>query len=695
MSTEKTQEIVARTLASFLAELDDVIGTSVDDQSQLEARAAAVENLQKVVGRQLSEYSVKLNRRRNSLLPIYRLPVELLIDIFLRVIDLIDWDMEQNRNIASVCKAWYDIIIQSPQFWHRINVSHDIDTIKRIMRRNADGPFSIQFDKDSIGEAKHEEVLTLLAPQSHRWQSIMFQGRLTDTIFKLISSPAPELTELFVYQWSGESQRKFELPEGKLIRRMDVGLVSLPWSSPRLSTLRSIQIRNLNKDLPTLSELSTILSSSPQLTWLRLSEWTETASPQDDTAPQYPIRLPNLETLVLQSIQPRYVNHLLSHVHSTSCTCLQIDDAPSKHLQTFDAPLVHLMTSSISTANSLNLDLDETKLKLAINSTPEAHVLDKWIYWANRKPGIEVTIQLKNLTEMRVLTEIVAGMDLAKGKGDDVERSISLTIAGRGSDPPPETTGETPMDPEAQTPFPCEALGYLPLIKEIRCSNHFNATPMLRYLGRPQTNFDDTVKWPCPKLSKLEVNPWESSADTMFEELKAFGEARVGASRAGDPPPATSEVTAAESDQNPESGTVENGGISTTSPAGADATATVASNDSSSGSGSSSDDTISGEPAAAASAVASAVPKQADTEASAAQPDDTSGADDTSSKVAAASVAETVIDEVQQLEDAIKKAREEEERRNRPAKMERLGVPSEVVERLKEVDLLKDIVSEL
>ncbi|KIO23490.1 hypothetical protein M407DRAFT_109274 [Tulasnella calospora MUT 4182] len=298
------------------------------------------------------------------------------------------------------------------------------------------------------------------------------------------------------------------------------------------------------------------------------------------------------------------------------------------------------------TANSLNLDLDETKLKLAINSTPEAHVLDKWIYWANRKPGIEVTIQLKNLTEMRVLTEIIAGMDLAKGKGDDVERSISLTIAGRGSDPPPETTGETPMDPEAQTPFPCEALGYLPLIKEIRCSNHFNATPMLRYLGRPQTNFDDTAKWPCPKLSKLEVNPWESSADTMFEELKAFGEARVGASRAGDPPPATSDVTAAESDRNPESGTVENGGISTTSPAGADATATVASNDSSSGSGSSSDDTISGEPAAAASAVASAVPKQADTEASAAQPDDTSGADDTSSKVAAASVAETVIDEV-------------------------------------------------
>lgn len=67
----------------------------MDDQSQLEARAAAVENLQKVVGRQLSEYSVKLNRRRNSLLPIYRLPVELLIDIFLRVIDLIDWDMEQ------------------------------------------------------------------------------------------------------------------------------------------------------------------------------------------------------------------------------------------------------------------------------------------------------------------------------------------------------------------------------------------------------------------------------------------------------------------------------------------------------------------------------------------------------------------------------------------------------------------------
>ncbi|KAG8922827.1 hypothetical protein FRC01_013565 [Tulasnella sp. 417] len=690
MSTEKTQEIVARTLASFLAELDDVIGTSVDDQGQLEARAAAVENLQKVVGRQLSEYSVKLNRRRNSLLPIYRLPVELLIDIFLRVIDLIDWDMEQNRNIASVCKAWYDIIIQSPQFWHRINVSHDIETIKRIMRRNADGPFSIQFDKDSIGESKHEEVLTLLAPQSHRWQSIMFQGRLTDTIFKLISSPAPELTELFVYQWSGESQRKFELPEGKLIRRMDVGLVSLPWSSPRLSTLRSIQIRNLNKDLPTLSELSTILSSSPELTWLRLSEWTETTPLQDDTPPKYLIRLPKLETLVLQSIQPRYVNHLLSHVHSTSCTCLQIDDVPSKHLQTFDAPLVHLMASSISSANSLHLDLDEAKLKLAISSTPEAHVLDKWIYWANRKPGIEVTIQLKNLTEMRVLAEAIAGMDLAKGKGEDAERSISLTIAGRGSDPPPETTGETPADPEAQTPFPCEALGYLPLIKEIRCSNHFNATPLLRYLGRPQTNFDDTVKWPCPKLSKLEVNPWESSADTMFEELKAFGEARVGASRAGDPPPAE-EVNAVEPGQSSESGTIGDGGPSTGSPAGADAT--VASTDSSSGSGSSSTGPTSSEPAPAA--VASALPGPTETTASTGHSDDTPSPDDALSKVPAVSPSETVIDEVQQLEDAIKKAREEEERRNRPAKMERLGVPSEVVERLKEVDLLKDIVSEL
>ncbi|KAG9045012.1 hypothetical protein FS837_007175 [Tulasnella sp. UAMH 9824] len=691
MSTEKTQEIVARTLASFLAELDDVIGTSVDDQSQLEARAAAVENLQKVVGRQLSEYSVKLNRRRNSLLPIYRLPVELLIDIFLRVIDLIDWDMEQNRNIASVCKAWYDIIIQSPQFWHRINVSHDIDTIKRIMRRNADGPFSIQFDKDSIGETKHEEVLILLAPQSNRWQSIMFQGRLTDTIFKLISSPAPDLTEIFVYQWSGEPQRKFELPQGKLIRRMDVGLVSLPWSSPRLATLRSIQIRNLNKDLPTLSELSTILSSSPDLTWLRLSEWTETAAPQDEAPPRYPIRLPRLETMVIQSIPSRFVGHLLSHVHSTSCTCLQIDDVHSRHLQSYGAPLIDLVTSSVSTANSLHLDLDETKLKLAISSTPEAHVLDKWIYWANRKPGIEVTIQLKNLAEMRVLAELISGMDLAKGKGDDVERSISLTIAGRGSDPPPETTGEAPADPEAQTPFPCDALAYLPLIKEIRCSNHFNATPLLRYLGRPQTNFDDTVKWPCPKLSKLEVNPWDSSGDTMFEELKAFGEARVSASRAGDPPPPANEVNATDSGQNSESATIENGGPSTTSPAGGDAAA--ASTDSSSGSGSSADDTTSGEPAA--TAVASAIPENTGTSASAAQPDGNPGADDTPAKVSAGSVAETVIDEVQQLEDAIKKAREEEERRNRPAKMERLGVPSEVVERLKEIDLLKDIVSEV
>lgn len=693
MSTERTQEIVARTLASFLAELDDVIGTSVDDQGQLEARAAAVENLQKVVGRQLSEYSVKLNRRRNALLPIYRLPVELLIDIFLRVIDLIDWDMEQNRNIASVCKAWYDIIIQSPQFWHRINVSHDIDTIKRIMRRNADGPFSIQFDKDSIGEAKHEEVLTLLAPHSHRWQSIMFQGRLTDPIFKLISSPAPELTEIFIYQWSGEPQRKFELPEGKLIRRMDVGLVSLPWSSSRLSTLRSIQIRNLNKDLPTLSELTTILSSSPELTWLRLSEWTETEPPQDGIAPKSPIRLPKLETLVLQSIQPRYVNHLLSHVYTNSCTCLQIDDAPSKHLQTFDAPLVHLMASSAGTATSLHLDLDETKLKLTISSTPEAHVLDKWIYWANRKPGIEVTVQLKHLTEMRVLAEAIAGMELAKGKGDDVERSISLTIAGRGSDPPTETAGEAPADPEAQNPFPCEALGYLPLIKEIRCSNHFNATPLLRYLGRPQTNFDDTVKWTCPKLSKLEVNTWESSTDTMFEELKAFGEARVGASRAGDPPAATSEDNAADaSGPDAETGDVEGSGATGSSPAGG--ATTVASTESSSGSGSSSDDTVSGEAAPAANE--SSEPADENTSISTSvHPEGTSGLDDAPSKTAPGPAAEVVADEVQQLEDAFKKAREEEERRNRPTKMERLGVPSEVVERLKELDLLKDIVSDM
>ncbi|KAG8894734.1 hypothetical protein FRC01_012791, partial [Tulasnella sp. 417] len=562
MSAEKTQEIVTRTLA-FLAELDDVVMTSVDSQDQLEARAAAVENLQKVVGRRFSEYSAKLYRRRNSLLPIYRLPVEILIDIFLRVIDLINWDMEQNRKIASVCKAWYDIIIKSPQFWHRINASQDIDTIKQIMRRNSDGPFSILSDKGSIGESKHEEIFTLLAPQSHRWQSIMFQGPITDTIFNLISSPAPELTELFIYRLSGESQRRFDLPEGKSIQRVDVGFISLPWSSPRLSTLRSIQIGTLENDLPTLSELCTILSSSPELTWLRLSNWTENAPPQDDTAPEYPIRLPKLETLVLQSIQPRYVNHLLSHVHSTSCTCLLLDDAPSNHLQTVDAPLVHLMASSISTANSLHLDLDESELQLAITSTPKAQVLDKWIYWANRKPGIEVTIKLKNLNEMRALAEAIAGMDLAKGQGEDAERSILLTLRGRDSDPPPETTGETGADPGAQTPFPCETLGYLPIIKEIKCRNHFNATPLLRYLGRPQTNLDDTVKWPCPKLSKLEVNSWESSADTMFEEIKAFGEARVGASRAGDSTPAGQEVDAVEPGQSAESRIMENGGPAT------------------------------------------------------------------------------------------------------------------------------------
>ncbi|KAG9006197.1 hypothetical protein FRB90_010018 [Tulasnella sp. 427] len=569
MSTEKTQEIVTRTVASFLAELDNVIGTSLEDQGQLEARVAAVQSLQDIVGRHLSDYSVRLHRRQNSVLPIYRLPVELLIDIFLRVIDLIDWDMEQNRTLASVCKHWYDVIVQSPQFWHRINVSHDLDVIKRIMRRNGDGPFSIQFDKDSIAETKHEEVLDLLAPHSLRWQSIMFQGRLTDSIFKLMSSPTPNLTELFVYQWSGEPQRKFELPEGKSLRRLDVGLVGVPWSSSRLSNLRSIQIRNITKELPSLADLSTILSSSPDLTWLRLSDWTETDTPPNetyDTIPRHPIRLPKLETLVLQSIQPRYVNHLLSYLHSSSCTCLILDDAPSKHLQGFDVPLVNLMTSAVSSATSLNLDLDETKLKLAITSTPEVNVLDKWIYWANRKPGIDVTIQLKNLTEMQVLAEAISGMELAKGKGDDVERSISVVITGRGQEP------SSPINSEVPTPFPCEALDYLPLVKEIRCSNHFNATPLLQYLGRPQTNFDESIKWPCPKLTKLEVNTWDNSADTMFDQLKAFGEARQTAAGVRPTPPAApatpaTPATPEETVQDAPTGGTEAGDTSNASPA--------------------------------------------------------------------------------------------------------------------------------
>lgn len=104
----------------------------------------------------------------------------------------------------------------------------------------------------------------------------------------------------------GDSPR-FVLGEGRNLRDVSLIGASLSWGSSRLAGLRSISLQSLKQNIPTIPQVHTILSSSPSLQTLILSDFDYDG--RDEALgvadPCHPIHFDQLLKLELKKIRPK------------------------------------------------------------------------------------------------------------------------------------------------------------------------------------------------------------------------------------------------------------------------------------------------------------------------------------------------------------------------------------------------------
>ena len=116
---------------------------------------------------------------RTSLRPstINRLPTEILVFIFDLVLDA----HYSKRILASVCRRWRDVVLQTPFFWSTIQVASNVSWINTHVERSRGTLLDVVIEGAPFSPSKHLELipgLDAVVSCAHRWRSLLVTASL-------------------------------------------------------------------------------------------------------------------------------------------------------------------------------------------------------------------------------------------------------------------------------------------------------------------------------------------------------------------------------------------------------------------------------------------------------------------------------------------------------------------------------------
>ncbi|KAG8958320.1 hypothetical protein FRC03_009254 [Tulasnella sp. 419] len=306
---------------SHLAKFDDAqfspageSGCSTQSDSavkQLEAKASHLAHLATLFQRSLQSHVAQILRRRNLLLPINRLPPELLAIIFRFVQDSEEDDEEAIwavMRLTQVCVSWDSIATSIPHLWTIIDTSFPLTLMESTISRSRDMPLRVNLHGVD-GDHEREQVFELIRPHVARWKSLNITSRRFNELFRLRLGDAwMPCLESFVRQTSTSySVYVTEIPAAILhraprLQTLEVDRFTFPLEAPSFSVLRTLEFTACDgsEDFSS-TEWHSLLSAAPQLEYIHGSsvggdlEWDPPAIP-------FHVELQNLKTLILENI---------------------------------------------------------------------------------------------------------------------------------------------------------------------------------------------------------------------------------------------------------------------------------------------------------------------------------------------------------------------------------------------------------
>ncbi|KAF9241054.1 hypothetical protein BU15DRAFT_73539 [Melanogaster broomeanus] len=242
--------------------------------------------------------------RRNALLPVSRLPYEILATIFLYQAYYFYEDPRYSgmwgsappwANVSYVCRHWRSVALSCPSLWSFLFVSSPRGT-EELLSRSKTVPLRIRID----GVFSDQEAMILF----EKYAPLQPSRR---GILSKLSTPAPLLHKLRlcmpVLLGDGVYPDTLFNRETPALRTLELYHCHIPWSSPIFTALSTLRLRNIaSSSQPTMTELLAMLRHMPGLAHLYLENALRSAkdalTSQHTLLSEY-LDLPHLSRLAL------------------------------------------------------------------------------------------------------------------------------------------------------------------------------------------------------------------------------------------------------------------------------------------------------------------------------------------------------------------------------------------------------------
>ncbi|KIO20478.1 hypothetical protein M407DRAFT_29885 [Tulasnella calospora MUT 4182] len=518
---QRIQELLIEYLADFQSQSTQSQGASAHISAtqifRLDEELACLQNVHDAISAEISARVTRVSTHRNSLLPIHRLPLELLSYVLEASLGHFDATPEPRTTkrllaLSTVSRHWKHVLDQSPSVWGWIDTTMDAPFA---VQKSQHAPLSINLVKEGeFGTSGLEQGFATLLPHSKRWQSL--QLCLTSVaaehfvhIFGSLSMPS--LQDLsFVVDTRvvvlNDPPRVDNLDRYPL-RRLELSGISTSWDTVSTFTeLRSLKITNPCYGSTWLSRdhITNILLGCIHLEELALSK-LEDHSPDNSVPPssQSTFHLPVLRSVEFSNI---------FNERDAGLWLLDCISAPKlRGLSVMGYQLGRLIGSHIaSVLKRQRTDSPFPVVMASLRSRP-VHV-----YMTQRMCRFDCEHVLKRGVHQGVELHLPGG-----GFVDTCQRVADIVSGVMGDPPHPPLHVHLEKFPQSYSPNPDPDpafLGHLPSISVLHMKRVASVEVFLHFLCSREPG--DPVRYYCPKLTEIHILRASVAPSTITETLR-------------------------------------------------------------------------------------------------------------------------------------------------------------------------------
>ncbi|KAG8983864.1 hypothetical protein FRB90_005684 [Tulasnella sp. 427] len=347
----------------------------------------ALETARGSLDRSMAASIVQAKKQRNAFLPISRLPVEMLAEIFHFVLGSHELCPPKKpshvtclKTLASVCADWRSLISGTPNLWAVLESTCPLSFLPTVIRKAKGSPLNIRCFWETppfliVGHPIRDQsaFLDAITPLANRWTTLYLDiGKTDPPIIQILAQSLPNLRHAFIQYSVYDPYNQFvNNPFGGTtphLRQLCLHQVSIDWTSVELENLYTLAI--VHSQAPPFPRLLTFVEKSPELEHLELSHLWQGATTFNVPTTTSKIVLPCLETLVLRDLDFQVASNLIRLLYPQRLKTLGIAvlPLPGEHYSIVPdlEHLIPAIQSSFHEAEFISFEIEELLVKIRL-----------------------------------------------------------------------------------------------------------------------------------------------------------------------------------------------------------------------------------------------------------------------------------------------------------------------------------------